>query len=61
MVFGIGGQIVRLAEKATVHDYLKITNVHVPKRAIIRMNGKVVARDYPLRDGDSIEVLDNGI
>ncbi len=57
VVFGNGGSIVRLADKATVHDYLNITNVKVPKNAIVKVNGKTANMDCLLRDGDSIEVL----
>ena len=57
VVFGNGGRIVRLAEKATVRDYLNIANVQVHKGAIVKVNGKAAAMDQPLRDGDSVEVL----
>ncbi|MFW6239086.1 MAG: HD domain-containing protein [Thermodesulfobacteriota bacterium] len=56
VVFGNGGRIVRLAEKATVRDYLKIINAHVPRGATVKVNGRVVALDCVLRDGDSISV-----
>jgi GTP pyrophosphokinase len=60
VVFGNGGRIVRLAEKATVRDYLKITNFYAPKETVVKVNGKVVALDCSLRDGDSIEVPADG-
>ncbi len=56
VVFGNGGRIVRLAENATVRDYLKIINAHVPQDATVKVNGRVVALDCALRDGDSIAV-----
>ena len=59
VVFGNGGRIVRLKEKATVQDYLNVTNVKVPKGAIMKVNGKTADMDQHLRDGDSIEVLVN--
>lgn len=57
VVFGNGGRIVRLAEKATVRDYLTITNIEAPQGAVVKVNGQTAALDHPLRDGDSIEVL----
>ncbi|MDY6832238.1 MAG: HD domain-containing protein [Thermodesulfobacteriota bacterium] len=56
VVFGNGGRIVRLPENATVREYLKIINVHVPQDATVKVNGRVVALDCALRDGDSITV-----
>ena len=56
VVFGNGGRIVRLSEKATVQDYLKIINVHLPRDATVKVNGCAVALDCALRDGDSIAV-----
>ena len=60
VVFGNGGRIVRLAAKATVQDYLNITNMKVPGDAAVKVNGKPVDMDQSLRDGDSIEVVVNG-
>ena len=60
VVFGNGGLIVRLAENATVRDYLKIINVHVPQDATVKVNGRIVALDCALRDGDSIAVPADG-
>ncbi len=57
VVFGNGGRIVRLAEKATVRDYLTITNIKVPNGAVVKVNGRTAALDHHFRDGDSIEVL----
>jgi GTP pyrophosphokinase len=57
VVFGNGGRIVRMPENATVRDYLKIINAHAPQDATVKVNGRVVALDCALRDGDSIEVL----
>ena len=56
VVFGNGGRIARMPEKATVRDYLKIINAHVPQDATVKVNGRVVALDCVLRDGDSIAV-----
>jgi GTP pyrophosphokinase len=56
VVFGSGGRIVRLPEKATVRDYLKIINAHAPQDATVKVNGRVVTLDCVLRDGDSIAV-----
>jgi len=56
VVFGNGGRIVRMPENATVRDYLKIINAHVPQDATVKVNGRVVALDFALRDGDSIAV-----
>nr|WP_320015520.1 HD domain-containing protein [uncultured Desulfobacter sp.] len=60
VVFGNGGRIVRLAENATVRDYLKIINAHVPQHATVKVNGRFVALDCALRDGDSIAVPADG-
>ncbi|RLC18354.1 MAG: hypothetical protein DRI24_03330 [Deltaproteobacteria bacterium] len=57
VVFGNGGRIVRIAENATVRDYLKIINAHVSRDVPVKVNGRVVTLDCALRDGDSIEVL----
>lgn len=59
VVFGNGGRIVHLSEDATVLDYLKIINVHVPQNSAVKVNGRVVSFDYALRDGDSIEFTVN--
>lgn len=60
VVFGNGGRIVRLAENATVRDYLNITNIQVPIGAVVKVNGKTASMDRLLRDGDSIEILAGG-
>lgn len=60
VIFGNGGRIVRLAEKATVRDYLAIANVQFPEGAVVKVNGKDTTLDHRLRDGDSIEVLMTG-
>lgn len=57
VVFGKGGRIVRLTEKATVRDYLAITNIPAPNSAVVKVNGRTVPLDHLLRDGDSIEIL----
>jgi len=57
VVFGNGGRIVRLAENATVRDYLTIANIEAPQGAAVKVNGRTAALDHLLRDGDSIEVL----
>lgn len=59
VVFGTGGRIVRLAEKAKVKDYLRIWNVHLPPGAVVKVNGRVVPTDWSLKDGDSIEIVEN--
>ena len=61
VVFGSGGRIVRLDEKATVRDYLTIANVRIPGDALVKVNGKRAALDLTLKDGDSIEVLAGGV
>lgn len=57
VVFGKGGHIVRLAEKATVRDYLATSNIHVSRGAVVKVNGRTVSLDRVLRDGDSIEIV----
>lgn len=57
VVFGNGGRIVRLAEKATVRDYLTIANIEAPQGAEVKVNGRTASLDHPFRDGDSVEVL----
>jgi len=61
VVFGNGGRIVRMADKATVHDYLKINNTQVHKGIVVKVNGNIANMDQPLQDGDSIEVLSSDI
>lgn len=60
VVFGSGGRIVRLADKSTVYDYLRITNTRLTKGGQVRVNGRTVGMNHSLRDGDSVEVLDGG-
>lgn len=60
VVFGNGGRIVRLEERATVRDYLKMINARLPRNGVVKVNGRVVTLDCPLRDGDSIEVPTDG-
>ncbi|OPY59992.1 MAG: Bifunctional (p)ppGpp synthase/hydrolase RelA [Syntrophorhabdaceae bacterium PtaU1.Bin034] len=60
VVFGNAGRIVRLVENATVQDYLDVANVHVPQGAAVRVNGKIVRKDYRLHDGDSVEIVTDG-
>jgi GTP pyrophosphokinase len=60
VVFGNGGRIVRLFERATVRDYLSIINIRFPRGAAVRVNGKTADMNQMLRDGDSIEVLVGG-
>ncbi len=57
VVFGNGGQIVRLPEKATLQDYLNITNVQIPRGGGVKVNGQIASMDRVLRDGDSIEII----
>jgi GTP pyrophosphokinase len=57
VVFGNGGRIIRLAEKATVRDYLNTSNVRVCRDAIVKVNGETATLDWPLKDGDSIEIV----
>jgi GTP pyrophosphokinase len=59
VVFGNGGRIVRLAEKATLQDYLTITNVKIPSGGSVKVNGETATLDRALRDGDSIEIIPN--
>jgi GTP pyrophosphokinase len=59
VVFGNGGRIVRLAEKATLQDYLTITNVKIPSGGSVKVNGETATLDRMLRDGDSIEIIPN--
>lgn len=56
VVFGNSGRIVRLADKATVRDYLNITNIHVPKAGLVKVNGRIADINQPLKDGDSVEI-----
>jgi sulfur carrier protein ThiS len=60
VVFGSGGRIVRLDENATVRDYLNIANARISEDALVKVNGRTVALDLTLKDGDSIEVLADG-
>lgn len=58
VVFGNGGRIMRLPENTTVKDYLDRSNTHLSDSAVIKVNGEVAGRARSLRDGDSIEILD---
>jgi GTP pyrophosphokinase len=60
VVFGKGGRIVRLDEKATVQDFLTTSNIEVSPDILVKVNGKIAALDRPLQDGDSVEVIDGG-
>ena len=55
VVFGSGGRIVRLCDKATVHDYLQLTNLGNSEETVVKVNGKTVRMNHVLKDGDSIE------
>lgn len=57
-VFGKAGQIMRVPENATVSDYLKKANLTTPAGAVFLVNGKPVAADHILRDGDSIDIIE---
>lgn len=57
VVFGKGGRIVRLPDKATVLDYLDKFNIRLGPSTVVRVNGKIAVTDRCLQDGDSIEVL----
>jgi len=56
VIFGNSGRIVRLADKATVRDYLNISNIHISKGGCVKVNGRIADMDQPLKDGDSVEV-----
>jgi len=58
VVFGKGGRITRLPDKATVLDYLNLSNTRVSGSAAIKVNGKIADLERFLRDGDSIEIID---
>lgn len=58
MVFGKGGRITRLPDKATVLDYLNLSNTRVSGSAAIKVSGKIADLERFLRDGDSIEIID---
>lgn len=60
VVFGQGGQIMRLPKDATVNQYAQKANLVLSSQALIKVNGKVVTRDHGLRDGDSIEIIEPG-
>lgn len=59
VVFGKGGRIVRLPERATVKSYLDKLNIPAAEDVSVKVNGVFVAIDRPLRDGDSVEVVGN--
>jgi GTP pyrophosphokinase len=58
VVFGKGGQITHLHGGATVLDYLNTTNIVDPAGAAVKVNGEIVGIECVLRDGDSIEIVD---
>ncbi|NDY73067.1 HD domain-containing protein [Desulfobacter hydrogenophilus] len=61
LVFGNGGRIVRLAQNATVRNYMQIINIRFTHDMPVKVNGRLVNIDFRLRDGDSIEVLGDGV
>ncbi len=60
VVFGNGGRIVRLAENATVRDYLSTCDLAVSPGAVVKVNGKRAEMGHFLCDGDSIEIVGDG-
>jgi GTP pyrophosphokinase len=60
VVFGKGGRITRLSDKATVRDYLITSNQDFTPDLLVKVNGRAVSLDHCLRDGDSIELLSGG-
>ena len=61
LVFGNGGRIVRLAQNATVRNYMQIINIRFTHDMPVKVNGRLVNIDFRLRDGDSIEVPGDGV
>jgi GTP pyrophosphokinase len=57
VVFGAGGRILHLPEKATVRDYLQRSMIRFRADMVVRVNGKAVGTDCHLQDGDSIEII----
>jgi GTP pyrophosphokinase len=57
VVFGNGGRIQRLPEKATVRDYLAKLDMPPPDSPVVKVNGEVAELDRCLRDGDSIDIV----
>ncbi|MDR9500846.1 MAG: HD domain-containing protein [Desulfurivibrionaceae bacterium] len=60
VIFGQGGQIMRLGQNATVNHYLQKANPALSPQAVIKVNGQAVDRDHLLHDGDSIEIIEPG-
>jgi GTP pyrophosphokinase len=60
VVFGKGGRIVRLDEKATVQDFLTTIQYRGLPDISRQSERKIAALDRPLQDGDSVEVIDGG-
>ena len=58
VVFGKGGRITRLPDKATVLEYLDAANLVASRSTIVKVNGKLANTEQTLRDGDSIEIVD---
>ncbi|HOO39977.1 MAG TPA: HD domain-containing protein [Syntrophales bacterium] len=58
VVFGKGGRITRLPDKATVLEYLDAANFFASRSSVVKVNGKLASLDQTLRDGDSIEIVD---
>jgi GTP pyrophosphokinase len=57
VIFGSGGRIVRLSEKATVQDYLTVSNIELDRSMIVKVNERAANTDRILKDGDSIEII----
>lgn len=58
VVFGKAGRIERLPVGATVRDYLTKSDVNITRRPVVRVNGEIADLNQRLRDGDSVEIMD---
>ena len=57
VIFGNGGQILRLPENATVQDFVERANPEVSPPFVIRVNGEIAHMGRVLRDGDTVEIV----
>jgi len=58
VIFGNAGQIVRLPENATVRDFVEKFNPEISSPLVMKVNGEIATMDRPLRDGDTVEIIE---
>lgn len=57
VIFGNGGQIVRLPENATVRHFVERVNAGLSSPFTVKVNSEFASMDRVLRDGDTVEIV----